>query len=175
MTCFDLPFVPLTGVATGLPGKKNIDRNDLKPNVVKSKHVAPNTLTGADVLEGSLAEVPAAASAGAPAAFARVVDAPGNEVGVDEARSRGIADAMLGNDNGAQNGMTCFDLPFVPKGAQVSIDYAQAPGETAELTAQVALGDPFSNCNAPFRDAIVRVHSDTGAGAEEGFFVAFYK
>ena len=51
-------FVALTGIAGALPGKQRIDRNDLKRNVVFSKNVAPETLTGADINEGTL-ELPA--------------------------------------------------------------------------------------------------------------------
>jgi hypothetical protein len=47
-------FVALSGTAIALPGKRVIDKNDLKPNVVKGKHVVPDSLTGADVLEPSL-------------------------------------------------------------------------------------------------------------------------
>lgn len=163
--------VALTGVATGLPGKGKVDRNDLKANVVKSKNVAPEALGGADIAEQSLGEVPAA---GSPFAYARVVDPAGTGVGVDESRSRGITDAMLADSSGI-DGKTCFDLPFAISGAQVTVDYAQAGGETAELSSQVAVGDPYSNCSDPFRDAVVSIHGDLGAGVDRGFYVAFYR
>jgi hypothetical protein len=47
-------FVALTGIAGALPGTARIDRNDLKRNVVTSKNVASDTLTGADIDEGTL-------------------------------------------------------------------------------------------------------------------------
>ena len=47
-------LVGLTGIAGALPGKKSVDKNDLKKNVVTSKSVAPDALTGADINEGSL-------------------------------------------------------------------------------------------------------------------------
>jgi hypothetical protein len=47
-------FVALTGIAGALPGKKAVDKNDLNKNVVKSKNVAPDALTGADIDEGTL-------------------------------------------------------------------------------------------------------------------------
>ncbi len=53
-------FVALSGVAGALPGKQRIDTNDLKKNVVKSKNVARDALTGADIDEGTL-KLPAAA------------------------------------------------------------------------------------------------------------------
>jgi hypothetical protein len=56
-------FVSLTATAVGLPGKNKIDKNDLKANVVKSKHVAANAVGGGDVNEGSLGTVPSASNA----------------------------------------------------------------------------------------------------------------
>jgi hypothetical protein len=47
-------FVALTGIAGALPGKQRIDRNDLKRNVVTSKNVGADALTGADINEGTL-------------------------------------------------------------------------------------------------------------------------
>ena len=47
-------FVALTGIAGALPGSKGVDKNDLKKNVVKSKNVAPDSLTGADINEATL-------------------------------------------------------------------------------------------------------------------------
>ena len=47
-------FVALTGIAGALPGKKSVDKNDLKKNVVTSKSVAADALTGADINEGTL-------------------------------------------------------------------------------------------------------------------------
>jgi hypothetical protein len=58
-------IVALAGTAVALPGKKSIDKNDLRANVVKSKHVAPDAIKGVDVNEGSLASVPTAANSGA--------------------------------------------------------------------------------------------------------------
>jgi hypothetical protein len=44
----------LTGIAGALPGKNKVDKNDLRKNVVKSKNVAPDALTGKDIKEGTL-------------------------------------------------------------------------------------------------------------------------
>jgi len=61
-------FVSLSTSAIGLPGKNNVDKNDLKKGVVKTKNIranavktgkiAPNTVNGSDVLESSLGIVP---------------------------------------------------------------------------------------------------------------------
>ena len=47
-------FVALSGIAGALPGKKTVDKNDLKKNVVKSKNVAADALTGGDIKESTL-------------------------------------------------------------------------------------------------------------------------
>jgi hypothetical protein len=51
-------FVAITGIAGALPGKKSVDKNDLKKNSVASKNVAADTLTGGDIKESTL-ELPA--------------------------------------------------------------------------------------------------------------------
>lgn len=64
-------FVAIGGsAAIALPGKKNIDANDLKQNVIASKNVKPDALTGADINEGSLA----------PDTYGASVNASGNLV-----------------------------------------------------------------------------------------------
>lgn len=45
----------LTGIAGALPGKGSVDKNDLAKNIIKSKNVADDALTGADINEGTLA------------------------------------------------------------------------------------------------------------------------
>jgi hypothetical protein len=44
----------VTGTAVALPGSRDVDRNDLRKNVVKSKNVKARTLTGSDVRAESL-------------------------------------------------------------------------------------------------------------------------
>jgi len=53
------------GAAIALPGKKNIDANDLKQNVIASKNVKPDALTGADINEATLSTETYAASVNA--------------------------------------------------------------------------------------------------------------
>lgn len=54
----------LTGVAGALPGKNNVDKNDLRKNVVRSRNVVNNSLTGKDIKEGSLNVVQRTANLG---------------------------------------------------------------------------------------------------------------
>ena len=48
----------LAGGAVALPGKNKVDKNDIKRNAVKGKQVKDNALTGADVDESTLGQVP---------------------------------------------------------------------------------------------------------------------
>ena len=59
----------LAGGAVALPGKNKVDKNDIKRNAVKGKQVKDNALTGADVDESTLGQVPSAARAGTAAAL----------------------------------------------------------------------------------------------------------
>lgn len=43
--------VALTGVAGALPGKKSVDSNDLKPNVVKTKNLKAKAVTAAKLAD----------------------------------------------------------------------------------------------------------------------------
>ncbi len=164
-------IVALTGVAVGLPGKKQIDKNDLRKNVVRSKNVAPNALNGTDIAEASLGQVASAASADAPAVYARVDDGPGPTAGVDETLSKGITDAMVA-DPGAGGGVVCFDLPFTPKGGNAGPDYGITGG--GDWVTQLGLGDPNFDCDPPFEDAVTFSAIDGTAG-DVSFFVAFYR
>jgi hypothetical protein len=47
-------FVALGGIAGALPGKKTVDKNDLKKNTVASKNVINDGLTGTDIKESTL-------------------------------------------------------------------------------------------------------------------------
>ena len=63
----------LSGTAIALPGKNSVDKNDIRKGAVRSKAIAKNAVTGAkvrngsikgaDVNEGTLGQVPSAASA----------------------------------------------------------------------------------------------------------------
>lgn len=108
--------VALSGGAIGLPGQKRVDRNDLKRDVVRSKHVADDRLGLADLspeVEQALTE-PAG-----PTAYA-LVTGPGQ---VDEARSVGIADENVS----VNNGVFCIrGIGFDPRHAQVTPQVADA-------------------------------------------------
>jgi len=42
-------FIALGGIAEGLPGKQSVDKNDLKRNVVKSRHIADGQVSAGDL------------------------------------------------------------------------------------------------------------------------------
>lgn len=113
--------VALSGAAIGLPGKKVVDRNDLKRNVVKSKHVVDGRIGLAD-LSQEVRDALAAEPAGPPSqprAFALVLG-PGQ---VDENYSRGIEDGDISVNNGA---FCIRDVGFDPKHVQVTAQTSSA-------------------------------------------------
>ena len=66
----------LGGSAAALPGKGSVKRDDIAKNAVRGKHVKKDSLTGADIRESRLGEVPRAAdadTAGSAAALAGLV------------------------------------------------------------------------------------------------------
>ena len=102
--------VALTGGAIGLPGKKVVDRNDLKRSIVKSKHVKDEQIGLADLspeAEAELTEPPG------PRALALVLG-PND---VDEAHSRGITDENIGVNNTA---FCIRGIGFEPSHVQVT-------------------------------------------------------
>lgn len=113
--------VALSAGALGLPGKRSVDRNDLKRNVVKSKNVRDGQISLGDLsqeVRDALAFEPAAGNPG-PRAFALVLG-PGD---VDEAASQGIADSNISVNNGA---FCIRGVGFDPRHVQVTPQSATA-------------------------------------------------
>jgi hypothetical protein len=52
----------MSGAALALPGKSQVDKNDIKRNAVSGKQVKKNSLTGKDIKEASLGTVPESAA-----------------------------------------------------------------------------------------------------------------
>lgn len=85
ISCIAL-FVALSGTSYAvikLP-KNSVGTKQLRPNAVKSSKIADNQITGADVNEATLAEVPSAANAGSAANAAQAGNAD-NLDGLDSA------------------------------------------------------------------------------------------
>jgi hypothetical protein len=162
-------IVALGGTAIGLPGKKEIDKNDLRKNVVKSKNVKDDSLNGNDVDEGSFGQVPSAANAtnaataDGPLAYAHVNIYDGD---VDETLSRGITDAEVSRQG---VGNVCFDVPFSFGGAQVTpeIGYGANYANFSQNMSE-------SNCPAG-SNAQVLIINDLGNLADAFFFIEFYR
>jgi hypothetical protein len=107
----------LVGTAAALPGRKVIDKNDLKPNVVKSKHIKNGQVRSVDVQDGGIASPDLAADL--QPRFARV-SAAGV---VDLARSSNVPAGSVTIAAGAY----CFSLPYTPKNAQVTGEITAGP------------------------------------------------
>jgi hypothetical protein len=137
----------LGGVATALPGKKVIDKNDLKKNVVKSKHIKDGGAKYKDIEKGI-----------AVRAYALIEDAE-----VVESVSRGISDSNIREFG---NGICIEDLSFNPKHIQATHRYLG--GGDNELRADVLESADFCDGN----DAWVHF---SPADASTGFYVALYE
>jgi len=107
----------LVGTAGALPGRKVVDKNDLKPNVVGSKQIKNGQVKSVDVKDGGIATTDLAADL--QPRFARV-SAAGV---VDTARSSNVPAGSVTIVTGA----FCFSLPYTPKNAQVTAEITPAP------------------------------------------------
>jgi hypothetical protein len=148
----------LTGGAIGLPGKKTVDRNDLKRNVIKSKHVADEQIGLADLsaeAEDALTEPPSPPAPPSPSAYA-FVTGPGQ---VDEGRSFGVADENVSVNNGA---FCIRGIGFAPKHAQVT-------AQVADAVPKVFLNET-SACQGG-----TAINFDSDLTYPEKFFIALYE
>jgi len=100
-------FAAISGVAGALPGKKSIDKNDLKKNVVASKNVGADALTGGDIKESTL-ELPASVT---------------NTFGVSSNASGGITTATLPGTTVTPTGGGGYTVTF-PKSVQGCVPVA---------------------------------------------------
>jgi len=134
---------------------------DIRNSTIRGADVALNAITGVDVNESALGKVPSAERADiglSPVAFARI----SSSGDVREADSRGLGD---GNVTPAGAGRYCFaGLPFGFRSAQVTIDYANATSQTA----QVAKGNPKGDCPGGNQLEVVT------SGGSAGFYVWFF-
>jgi hypothetical protein len=143
--------------------KDAIRADEIRANAVGSAEIADNQVTGADVAEGTLGEVPRAAVAGGahPIAFANV----NSDGTVELANSKGITNANV-EFFGSPEHTYCFrDLPFDPRGAQVTLDYS---GSNLDDKVHFDVGS-VTPC-APGDQAFV-----WGVGDEVSFYIAFYR
>ena len=175
----------------------------LKKNSVKGKHIASNAITSPKVKDRSLlakdfkqGQLPAGpqgakGDTGAPGA----PGAPGAD-GTADAFARVQTDGtlqpnpagfppqnkgtILVSKGDAPNnvGNYCFDLPFRPASAMVSLDNADAAAADRNLVTSVAIdrGEDLGDCPANRNDARVRiVDGNTGTAQDARFFIWFEK
>lgn len=145
--------VSATKLADGSVGTAKISGQ-----AIGTGQLQPDSVTGAKVVESSLGEVPAAASAN-PAAFAKV-----NSNGVlDAALSKGITSLNVSHP---ATGVYCVTVPsFAPRGGQVTTQAAGVP-----TTAQLAVGGTPS-CPFP----AVQVLTWSAAAADTAFYLVLYR
>jgi hypothetical protein len=151
-------------LAAGAVGTAN-----LADFVVSTAKIAPGAVTGVQLDESSVGQIPTAktaetagsADSANPAAFA-VVDQEGN---VDTSLSKGIGPADV--DQGLEAGIYCVTVPsFSPRGAQVTPRYNGSGGVTAFAT----IGGTGS-CPAPQ----VEVQMHNGGLVKSPFYIVLYR
>ena len=138
----------------------SVDTSKIAGQAIGNGQLQGDSVTGANVVESPLAEVPSAASAN-PAAFAKVAS---NGV-VDAALSKGITSL---NVSKPATGVYCVTVPsFTPRGAQ-----ATTQSGVAGTTAQVTVGGSAS-CPAPAVQVLT--WSAVPAAADVAFYVMLYR
>ena len=144
--------------------KKQVNR--LAPGIANEE--ITKRAPGLSVNHANTANSANSANSANPIAFALV--APNG--GVVEAQSKNVSAPNVSRD---ATGLYCFrNLGFAFKGGQVTVDYATTP-QGNEEAANFALGDPFTECNAPGAQAVVNTYDAFNGNFEDlGFFVHFY-
>jgi hypothetical protein len=141
----------------------------LPGGVITTDKVGDDAITGAKVNESSLSQVPSAAASdfaavadtANPEAFAKVSPEgavfPGDSKGID------ATDVT----NGKFPGIYCIEVPFTPKGAQVTPEYAS----NNNVTVYVKFGGTDS-CEPPK----VEIRNYNAGNLQKGpFYVVFYR
>jgi hypothetical protein len=160
-------------VGSGELSDNSVGAGELSTNSVGGSEVGSDALT-ADDIQGSTLD-----SEVGPDAFARVA-ADGTlqpAVGGFPAQVKGIvAENVVKGEAAAATGTYCFDLPFRPAFAGVTLDNADAAAANRNLVASVAIdrGEDLGDCPADHNDARVRmVDGNTETATDARFFIWF--
>lgn len=152
-------------IAGGAVGAEKIANGSIVP-----EKIPDDSISGQKVNEATLSQVPSAntanfattAATANPEAFAKV-NAEGTVFPADS-KGIGTADVKQGK---AFPGIYCIAVPFTPKGAQATAEYAAHNN----VSIYVRLGGT-ENCPAP--QAEVQTYN-AGSPQKEPFFVVFYR
>ena len=174
-----------TGYAAIKLPKNSVGSKQIRKNAVSASKVKNRSLLAEDFAAGQLPAGPQGPQgntgatgpqgpAGTARAYARVDENAGRTLQPDvpgfPAQNKGIVQAnVVPGEGGAATGTTCFDLPFRPASAEVSIDNADA-GTNVDRIASVAIdrGEDLGDCPASHNDARVRIiDTDLTAGGAE--------
>jgi hypothetical protein len=155
--------------------RSEVRRDAIGASEVRDDNDSGGGLTGLQINESTLAEVPSATNADTvggqspadldqPRAFARV-ELAGN---VDEARTRGLTDASVS----VVGTVYCFELGFTPRHIQATVDWFGGGGD-AVIHSTVNPPNSFVSCPAG-HDASARiVDASTGTAVTRDFYVTF--
>jgi hypothetical protein len=144
-----------------------VSNQKLQNSSVSTEKIAADAVTGAQINEGTVGQVPSAnasnfasfAESANPLAFA-AISQDGN---IDPANSKGQISVSLGSEAG----IYCVSVQgFAPRGAQVTPRY----NGSGNLTAYVTIGGT-GDCPAPG----VEVQTHNGGPAKAPFYVVLYR
>jgi hypothetical protein len=187
-------FVALGGTgyaALSLP-RNSVGTKQLKKNAVNSVKVKNHSLKKVDFAAGQIPPGPVGppgtngtngtnGADGQAAAFARVATDGTVQPDVTgfPSQTKGITSAMIVKGEGAAaTGNYCFNLPFQPASAVVSLDNADAVAANRNLVTSVAIdrGEDLGDCPAANNSARVRiVDGNTETATDARFFIWFEK
>jgi hypothetical protein len=145
----------------------SVSSSKLQNESVSTEKVKADAITGAQLNEATLGQVPSSnnannasfAESANPVAFASV----DQEGGVDPANSKGA----ISVSQGKEAGIYCVSVPgFSPRGAQVTPRY----NGSGSLTAYITIGGTAS-CPAPQ----VEVQTHNGGPAKAPFYIVLYR
>ena len=171
-----------------------VKRGDLARNAVNSSKVRNGTLLAQDLAAGQLprgaqgvqgpqgerglqGDQGPAGEPGTADAYARVQDNGTLQPDVTGFPSQNKGAILVSKgEGGASTGNYCFDVPFQPASALVSLDNADAAAADRNLVTSVTTsgGGDLGDCPADRNDARVRiVDGNTGAAQNARFFIWF--
>ena len=162
-------------VGSGELADNSVGSGELQGDSVTGDKVPANALT-ADDIDGSTLDPEVG-----PDAYARVASDAARTLQVSPAgfppQTKGLVQAnVVPGEGAAVTGTTCFDLPFRPAFAGVTLDNADAAAADRNLVASVAIdrGEDLGDCPGADNDARVRiVDGNTEAPQNARFFVWF--
>ena len=191
-----LKSADVDGLASGDIADESLNGGDVEDGTLGSGDITDESLTGGDIADGSLGggDVADESIGSGDVSGLAAGDFASGELPPGSAFARVQANATLQPDiagfppqaqtrilvsegeAAAAVGTYCFDVPFRPASAMVSLDNADTAAADRNLVTSVAIdrGEDLGDCPANRNDARVRiVDAATEAGQDARFFIWF--